>query len=163
MNTALAFPHEERAAGRPTSRPRPLYEELGKFILMTHLNLNLIAPVTAGAHMGFSAGWEVPLWYAAPGSSPSYQPSFFRTNWQEEQAREYEGLTRRVALADLSSFGKFVLTGRDARRLLDVATANTVPRPGRTVLCHMLTQAGTVKILSISCVNTSGYPRSMRS
>ena len=52
MNTALGYPHEERTAGRPTSRPRPLYDLL----------------VAAGAHMGFSAGWEVPLWFAGPGS-----------------------------------------------------------------------------------------------
>ena len=44
-----------------------------------------VSAVAAGAHMGFSAGWEVPLWYSAPGSAPSYQPSFFRTNWQLEQ------------------------------------------------------------------------------
>ena len=29
MNTALSYPHEERTAGRPTSRPRPLYDLLG--------------------------------------------------------------------------------------------------------------------------------------
>ena len=29
MNTALSYPHEERSAGRPTSRPRPLYDLLG--------------------------------------------------------------------------------------------------------------------------------------
>ena len=28
-NTALAYPHEERLAGRPTTRPRPLYDLLG--------------------------------------------------------------------------------------------------------------------------------------
>ena len=47
--------------------------------------MSLVTAVAAGAHMGFSAGWEVPLWYSAPGSAPSYQPSFFRTNWQLEQ------------------------------------------------------------------------------
>ena len=94
--------------------------------------------------MGLSAGWESPLWFAAPGSRPAYQPSFRRTNWQLEQGREYELLTRAVGVADLSSFGKFELTGSDARRLLDLASANTVPRPGRTALCHMLTSRGTV-------------------
>ena len=50
-----------------------------------YLCMSLVTAVAAGAHMGFSAGWEVPLWYSAPGSAPSYQPSFFRTNWQLEQ------------------------------------------------------------------------------
>ena len=127
-NTALAYPHEERFAGRPTNRPRPLYDAL----------------VAAGARMGFSAGWEVPLWFAAPGTKPAYEPSFFRTNWQREQRREYDILTQAVGIADLSSFGKFKLSGPDARRLLDLATANTVPSPGRTVLTHMLTASGKV-------------------
>ena len=95
--------------------------------------------------MGLSAGWESPLWYSAPGARPAYQPSFHRTNWQLEQRREYELLTRAVGVADLSSFGKFELTGSEARRLLDLASANTVPRPGRTALCHMLTRTGTVR------------------
>ena len=34
---------------------------------------------------------------------------------------------RAVGVADLSSFGKFELTGSEARRLLDLASANTVP------------------------------------
>ena len=95
--------------------------------------------------MGLSAGWEAPLWFATPGSRPAYEPSFVRTNWQLEQGREYELLTRAVGLADLSSFGKFELTGSEARRLLDLATANTVPLAGRTALCHMLTRTGTVR------------------
>ena len=128
MNTALSFPHEEREAGRPTERPRPLYSAL----------------VAAGAHMGFSAGWEVPLWFSGPGQAPLYQPSFFRTNWQVEQAREYSALMERVVLADISPFGKFKLSGPDARRLLEVATAGVVPRPGRTSLSHLLTNRATV-------------------
>ena len=49
----------------------------------------------------------------------------------------------------VSSFGKFSLTGPDSAQLLDVATAGAVPRPGRTVLCHMLTQGGKVTTLTI--------------
>ena len=55
---------------------------------MLHI-VSVVTAVAAGAHMGFSAGWEVPLWYSAPGSAPSYQPSFFRTNWQREQVAAY--------------------------------------------------------------------------
>ena len=104
--------------------------------------------VSAGARMGFSSGWEVPLWFAESGSEATYEPSFFRTNWQKQQLKEYQLITNKVAVADLSSFGKFRLTGQDARRLLDIATANSVPRPGRTVLSHMLTSTGKVSIVS---------------
>ena len=101
--------------------------------------------------MGFSSGWEIPLWFAAPGNTPSYKPSFFRTNWQEEQIREYEILTQRVGVADLSSFGKFKLTGPDAQKLLDIATAGAVPKAGKTVLSHMLTNTGKVDKKKIFC------------
>ena len=142
MNTALSFPHEERQAGRPTVRPRPLYSAL----------------VSAGAHMGFSAGWEVPLWFSAPGQSPAYQPSFFRTNWQEEQGREYSALMEGVVVADISPFGKFQLSGPDARRLLEVATAGVVPRPGRTSLSHLLTRSATVYgELTVTCLAPDSF------
>ena len=142
LNTALGVPHEERFAGRPTSRPRPLYSLL----------------TTAGAHMGFSAGWEVPLWYAAPGQTPQYQPSFQRANWQLEQGREYEAATQRVALADLSSFGKFRVSGVEARQLLERAVAGRVPRPGRTALLHMLTSTGRVYAeLTVTCLDNNQF------
>ena len=46
--------------------------------------------------MGFAAGWETPYWFAAPGKTPEYKPSFQRTNWQLEQSREYDILTTKV-------------------------------------------------------------------
>ena len=112
MNNAFSYPHEERLAGRPTKRTTPLYETLK----------------AAGAQMGFASGWEVPLWYAAPGEKPEYKPSYFRTNWQLNQHREYETITEHVGIADLSSFGKFEVTGPDSRRFLDYAVAGTVPK-----------------------------------
>lgn len=128
FNNIVGYPNEERFAGRPTNRPRPLHDKL----------------VAAGAHMGFNAGWEVPLWYAAPGEKPEYQPSFTKANWQLEQHREYETLTEKVGVADLSPFGKFMLTGPDARAFLDRCVAGFVPKEGRTGLGHMLTSTGKV-------------------
>ena len=136
MNNAYGYPYEERFAGRPTNRVNPLTDRLKK----------------AGAHMGFAYGWEVPLWYAAPGETPEYKPSYQRTNWQLSQGREYEVLTSKVGVADLSTFGKFEVTGPDSRRFLDRAVAGTVPRPGRTSLVHMLTPKGRVYAeLTITC------------
>jgi dimethylglycine dehydrogenase len=127
-NNAIGYPNEERFAGRPTNRPRHIHDKL----------------VSAGAHMGFNAGWEVPLWYAEPGETPEYKPSFGKANWQLEQEREYNTLTQRVGVADLSPFGKFLLTGPDARKFLDRAVAGFVPKEGRTGLGHMLTSTGKV-------------------
>merc|ERR1719153_2184228 len=128
FNNAIGYPNEERFAGRPTSRPSPLHDKL----------------VAAGAHMGFNAGWEVPLWYAPTGEKPEYKPSFMKANWQLEQEREYNILTQKVGVADLSPFGKFLLTGPDARKFLDRAVAGFVPKEGRTGLGHMLTSTGKV-------------------
>jgi len=142
FNNAIGFPNEERFAGRPTSRPSPLQEEL----------------LAAGAHMGFSAGWEVPLWYAAPGEKPHYVPSFSRTNWQLEQGREYRAATETVGVADLTPFAKFKLTGPDARKFLDRAVGGSVPKPGRTTLAHMLTERGTVYAeLTLTCTGEEEF------
>jgi len=141
-NNAVGYPHEERYAGRPTSRPSPLQEEL----------------LAAGAHMGFSAGWEVPLWYAPPGEKPHYAPSFERTNWQLEQEREYKLVTEAVAVADLTPFAKFELSGPQSSAFLDRIVAGSVPKPGRTTLAHMLTTGGKVYAeLTITCLEEGKF------
>ena len=102
--------------------------------------------------MGFSSGWEVPLWFAAPGETAEYKPSFTRTNWQLEQGREYDIVTKNVGVTDLSAFGKFRVSGPGSRVFLDYAVAGTVPAPGRTSLVHMLTPRGRVYAeLTITC------------
>jgi len=142
MNNAFGYPYEERLAGRPTQRVTPLYETLK----------------SQGAHMGFAAGWEVPLWYAAPGETPEYKPSFFRTNWQVEQSREYDLITNKVGIADLSTFGKFEVTGPDSRKFLDYAVAGTVPKVGRTSLVHMLTDSAKVYAeLTVTCLEENRF------
>ena len=59
-------------------------------------------------------------------------------------AREVDAVTNRVALADLSVFSKFDVTGPDTLRFLDALGANTPPKPGRIGLTHALTPAGGV-------------------
>lgn len=141
-NNWYGYPHEERQAGRPTKRTTPLYQTLKD----------------AGAHMGFASGWEVPLWYAAPGQKPEYKPSFLRTNWQLEQGREYDTVTKHVGIADLSTFGKFEVTGPDSRRFLDSAVAGTVPKVGRTSLVHLLTPSGKVYAeLTVTATNENSF------
>merc|ERR1719385_127792 len=123
-------------------RPSPLQEEL----------------LAAGAHMGFSAGWEVPLWYARPGEKPHYAPSFERTNWQLEQEREYKIVTEAVAVADLTPFAKFELSGPESSAFLDRVVAGSVPKPGKTTLAHMLTTGGKVYAeLTITCLEESKF------
>ena len=90
FNNAVGFPHEEREAGRPTYRTSGIHDDLLK----------------AGAFMGFHAGWEQPDWYAQPGSIPEYKPSFYRTNWFDSVQKEYQLVSEKVGLIDLTPFAK---------------------------------------------------------
>ena len=46
----------------------------------------------------------------------------------------------------------------ESRRLLDIATANSVPMSGRTTLCHMLTTSGTVySELTVTCLEEDRF------
>jgi dimethylglycine dehydrogenase len=66
---------------------------------------------------------------------------FFRTNWHEAMLREYETVTKRVGVADLSSFAKFVVSGPDATAFLNSLVAGRVPKKeGRASLVHALTE-----------------------
>ena len=53
-------------------------------------------------------------------------------------------MTNAVALADLSVFSKFDVTGPDTRTLIDSLGANGAPGNGRIGLIHALTPAGGV-------------------
>jgi dimethylglycine dehydrogenase len=96
-----------------------------------------------GADMGAAHGAERPNWFSATPDDET-RDSFRRTNWFDAVAREVEAVTNRVALADLSVFSKFDVTGPDTLRFLDALGANTPPRPGRIGLTHALTPAGGV-------------------
>src|SRR3546814_11465949 len=60
----IAYPHEEREAGRP-SRTTPIYGQ----------------QKAAGAVFGPVSGTERPVWFAVPGAEAEDALSFRRTNW----------------------------------------------------------------------------------
>lgn len=126
LQFGVHFPFEERPAGR-LIRVSPLHEEM----------------VARGAVMGAAHGAERPNWFS---SKPRDEPrdSFHRTNWFPAVAAEVEAVANRVALADLSVFSKFEVTGPDTQRFLDQLGANTPPKPGRVGLTHALTPTGGV-------------------
>jgi len=89
---------------------------------------------------------------------PHYAPSFERTNWQNEQEREYKIVTEAVAVADLTPFAKFELSGPESSSFLDRIVAGSVPKPGRTTLAHMLTAGGKVYAeLTITCLEEGKF------
>jgi 4-methylaminobutanoate oxidase (formaldehyde-forming) len=72
----------------------------------------------AGAVMGESAGWEIPLCFAPAGRKPDLDYSFTKPNWMEWCAKETAAATGAAALFDESHQAKLLLQGPDAGKLL---------------------------------------------
>ncbi|MFT3988124.1 GcvT family protein [Aestuariivirga sp.] len=126
LQFGVHFPFEERPAGRKI-RVSPLYDAMRG----------------QGAVMGSAHGAERPNWFSSRPDDET-KDSFHRTNWFDAVAREVDAVQNRVALADLSVFSKFDVTGPDTLSFLDALGANTPPKPGRIGLTHALTPAGGV-------------------
>ncbi|XP_067007200.2 dimethylglycine dehydrogenase, mitochondrial [Anabrus simplex] len=147
MNNAVPFPHEERMAGRPTSRLSGLHDIL----------------LERNAFMSFHSGWEQPAWFSLTSEKPSYQPSFRRTNWHEAVEREWDLVMKNVGIIDLSPFAKFYLSGCDATRFLNDVTANAIPQVKddavfKTCITHCLTSTGKVYAeLTVTAVDHNRY------
>ena len=124
LQFGVHYPFEERPAGR-NIRVSPLHKLM----------------LERGAVMGAAHGAERPNWFSTRPHDET-RDSFRRTNWFEAVAREVDAVANRVALADLSVFSKFDVTGPDTLHFLDALGANTPPRPGRVGLTHALTTAG---------------------
>ena len=78
-----------------------------------------------GACFGETAGWERANWFAPPGIEPVYEYSYGRQNWFEHSGREHQAVRENVGVFDMSSFGKYLVQGRDACKLLDRVSPNS--------------------------------------
>jgi len=126
LQFGVHYPHEERPAGRGL-RLSPLHDLM----------------VERGAVMGAAYGWERPNWFSdTPGAVAN--ETFRRANWFAPVAAEVDAATNRVAMADLSVFSKFDVTGPDVAAYLEALGANRAVKPGRIGLTHVLTPAGGV-------------------
>ena len=97
--------------------------------------------VAAGACMGETAGWERPMWFGTPGSSPEYRYSYGRQNWFDACREECIAVRDSVALFDQASFAKFLVQGSDACRILNnMSTANVDVAPGRIIYTQWLNE-----------------------
>ncbi len=99
-----------------------------------------------GACFGEVAGWERANWFAPDGVDPVYEYSYGRQNWHDHSAAEHHATRNAVALFDQSSFGKFVVEGADACRLLNHVCANNVDvAAGRVVYTQWLNDRGGIE------------------
>jgi dimethylglycine dehydrogenase len=120
------YPYEDRQAGRPV-KTTPIYE----------------VQKARGAVFGANYGLEYPLWYATGGKSQADDFTFHRPNWFESVGEECRALRAGVGLLDVSTYGKYRISGPKAEGWLDRVLANNLPREaGRVVLSPMLNPRG---------------------
>jgi glycine cleavage system T protein len=102
--------------------------------------------LASGACFGEVAGWERPNWYAPEGAHAKYTYSYGRQNWFEFSAEEHHAVRSNIGLFDQSSFGKYIVEGRDAESVLDRICANDISVPvGRIVYTQWLNERGGIE------------------
>ena len=81
------------------------------------------------------------------GVEPKYEYSWGRQNWFEYSAREHMNIRENVGIYDLTSMGKFLFQGKDARKNSPEAIcANDVAVPvGKVVYTQMLNERGGIE------------------
>jgi dimethylglycine dehydrogenase len=138
---SVSYPNEELPAARP-HRTTPMYDIFDGM----------------GAVWGQQFGLEVPL-YFAQGDEPTYEePSFRRSNAFAATGREVRAVREAVGINEVHNFGKYRVTGTDARAWLDRIMAGRVPQPGRMSLSPMLSPKGRLLgDFTISCLSETAF------
>ncbi len=138
---SVSYPNEELPAARPM-RTTPMYDIFDKM----------------GAVWGAQFGLEVPN-YFAQADEPRYEtPSFRRSNAWEATKREVMAVRDNVGINEVHNFGKYRITGRDARTWLDRIMAGRIPTPGRLSLTPMLSHKGRlIGDFTVSCLSETDF------
>ncbi|MCT4555885.1 MAG: FAD-dependent oxidoreductase [Pelagimonas sp.] len=133
---SVSYPNEELPAARP-NRTTPMYDIFDQM----------------GAVWGAQYGLEVPNYFAT-GDEPRFEtPSFRRSNAWGATAREVKTVREAVGINEVHNFGKYRITGSDARRWLDRIMAGRIPKPGRLSLTPMLAPSGRIiGDFTVSCL-----------
>lgn len=128
----IAYPHRERAAGRPL-RVSPVFE--------WHRDHDAV--------FGEKAAWERVNYYRsnAVGSGDGLRPyGWAGRDWSPAIAREHDNTRARAGLFDETSFAKIRVSGRDAADLLEWVCDNRVARAiGAVTYTQMLNQRGGIE------------------
>jgi dimethylglycine dehydrogenase len=137
----IRFPNEELPAGRPL-RTTPLYETLK----------------ARGAVFGVSFGLENALWFAPPGMAAEEIITFGRSNAHEPVGKEVAGVREAVGLSEITTFGRYEVAGRGARRWLSGVLAGRIPGLGKLALCPMLNEQGRiVGDFTVACLSEEKF------
>jgi heterotetrameric sarcosine oxidase gamma subunit len=125
LHYAMRWPREELETVRPLRRS-PLYDRLA----------------AKGAVFGSKMSWERPN-YFLPAGAPRPPCTLGVPGWLPHVLDEQRACREDVVVFDQTSFGKFVLKGRDALAVLQRLCANEIDVPiGRMVYTAMLNARG---------------------
>ena len=143
-NRTYLFQRAKEALGLLYAPHWPYYQyESARGVRRSPLHEGLAA---RGACFGEVMGWERPNWFAPKGVEPKYQYSYKRQNWFPYAAAEHMAVREGVALFDQSSFGKFLVQGRDSEAVLQRVCANDVAVPlGKIVYTQWLNERGGIE------------------
>jgi len=138
---SVAYPNEELPAARPF-RTTPMYDIFDGM----------------GAVWGQQYGLEV-VNYFAQGDEPRFEtPSFRRSNAWEATKREVQAVRGAVGINEVHNFGKYLVTGPQARDWLDRIMAGRIPKPGRISLTPMLSPKGRlIGDFTVSCLADDAF------
>ena len=141
MRFSVSYPNEERPAARPF-RTTPMHDIFDGM----------------GAVWGQQYGLEVVNYFALP-REPRYEtPSFKRSNAWEATKAEVMAVREGVGINEVQNFGKFRVTGPNARKWLDRIMAGLIPKPGRLSLTPMLSPKGKViGDFTVTCLSDTEF------
>lgn len=110
------------------------------------------------AVFGAQYGIEVANYFALPGEPRFETPSFRRSNAWDATAAEVKAVRTAVGINEIHNFGKYTVTGTDARTWLDRIMAGRIPKQGRMSLTPMLSEKG--KLLgdfTVTCLSETKF------
>ncbi len=137
MRFSVSYPNEERPAARPF-RTTPMYQVFD--------GMNAV--------WGQQYGLEVVNYHALPGEPRRETPTFKRSNAWDATRQEVLAVREGVGINEVQNFGKYRVTGPNARAWLDRIMAGTIAQPGRLSLTPMLAQSGKIfGDFTVSCLS----------
>ncbi len=120
------YPNRQKTTARPVILS-PVHDRLEKM----------------GACFSQIAGWERADWFAPKGVEAKHVYDWERPNWFEYQKAEHKAIREGVGMYDLTSMGKFIVQGKDAKETLQNLCSNNIDVPlGKVVYTPMLNERG---------------------
>ncbi|MEL6419635.1 MAG: aminomethyltransferase family protein, partial [Pseudomonadota bacterium] len=103
-------------------------------------------------------GLEVVNYFAADGEARYETPSFRRSNAFNAAGREVRAVREGVGINEIHNFGKYEVTGPNARAWLDRIMAGRIPQVGRVSLTPMLAPSGRlIGDFTVSCLKQDRF------